>query len=106
MKNTDFCSREILCAKQPPIGFLLNQISFFRQKEGFESLVRPYHNFELEREYGEPNIKVVVKVNRLRWAVHLERIDPNEAPATLVAEMVAEELGSLKQNGSTASKRI
>jgi len=44
---------------------------------------RRRYNFELEREYGEPNIIAVVKVNRLRWAGHLARMDPNRAPATL-----------------------
>ncbi len=44
---------------------------------------RRKYNFELEREYGEPNIVANVKVNRLRWAGHLARMDQSRAPATL-----------------------
>ncbi len=32
---------------------------------------RRRYNFELQRDFGEPNIVAVVKVQRLRWAVHI-----------------------------------
>ena len=46
-------------------------------------IYRRRYNFELEREYGEPNIIAIVKCNRLRWAGHLVRMDPNRAPRKL-----------------------
>ena len=42
-------------------------------------IYRRRYNFKLEREYGEPNIIAIVKCNRLRWAGHLVRMDPNRA---------------------------
>ena len=36
---------------------------------------RRRYNFELEQDFGEPNIIAVVKCNRLRWAGHLVRMD-------------------------------
>ena len=44
---------------------------------------RRKYNFELQRDYGEPDIIAVVKVQRLRWAGHLARMDTNRAPSTL-----------------------
>ena len=44
---------------------------------------RRRYNFELEQDFGEPNIIAVVKCNRLRWAGHLVRMDPNRAPRKL-----------------------
>ena len=44
---------------------------------------RRRYNFELEQDIGEPNIIAVVKCNRLRWAWHLVRMDPNRAPRKL-----------------------
>ena len=41
-------------------------------------------NFELELDFEEPNIIAVVKCNRLRWAGHLVKMDPNRAPRKLV----------------------
>jgi len=41
------------------------------------------YNFELERDFGEPNIVAVVKVQRLGWAGHLARMDESRAPSTL-----------------------
>ena len=40
-------------------------------------------NFELKRDFGEPDIVAVVKVQRLRWAGHLARMDRNRAPSML-----------------------
>lgn len=33
---------------------------------------RRRYNFELERDFAEPNIVAVVKVQELRWAEHME----------------------------------
>jgi len=40
-------------------------------------------NFELERDFREPNIVAIVKWNRLKWAGHLARMSPNRAPKKL-----------------------
>jgi len=42
---------------------------------------RRRYNFELKRDFGEPDIVAVVKVQRLRWAGHLARMDKNRAPS-------------------------
>ena len=44
---------------------------------------RRRYNFELKRDFGEPDIVAVVKVQRLRWAGHLARMDRNRAPSML-----------------------
>ena len=44
---------------------------------------RRRYNFELERDFAEPNIVAMVRVNRLRWADHLARIDEGRAPSKL-----------------------
>ena len=44
---------------------------------------RSRYNFELQRNYGEPDIVTVVKVQRLRWAGHLARMNENRAPSIL-----------------------
>ena len=44
---------------------------------------RRRYNFELERDFAEPNIIAVVRVNRLRWAGHLARMDQDRAPSKL-----------------------
>ena len=44
---------------------------------------RKRYNFELKRDFGEPDIVAVVKVQRLRWAGHLIRMEENRAPLTL-----------------------
>ena len=44
---------------------------------------RRRYNFELDQAFEEPNIVTTVRVNRLRWAGHLARMDPNRAPAKL-----------------------
>ena len=41
---------------------------------------RRRYNFELKRDFGEPDLVAVVKVQRLRWAGQLARIDRNRAP--------------------------
>lgn len=50
-----------------------------REGEGW----RRRYNFELQRDFGEPNVVAIVKVQRLRWAGHLARMQENRAPATL-----------------------
>ena len=45
---------------------------------------RRWYNFELKRDFGEPDIVAVVKVQRLRWAGHLARMDRNRAPSMLL----------------------
>ena len=50
-------------------------------REG-ESWRRRY-NFELERDFAEPNIVAVVKVRWLTWAGHLARMNDDRALATL-----------------------
>ena len=45
--------------------------------------VRRRCNFELERDFSEPNILAIVKWNRLKWAGHLARMSPNQAPTKL-----------------------
>lgn len=37
----------------------------------------------MKRDFGEPEIVAVVKVQRLRWAGHLARMDRNRAHSTL-----------------------
>ena len=44
---------------------------------------RRRYNFELEKDFGEPDIIAVVNGNRLRWAEHLVKMDPNRAPRKL-----------------------
>ena len=44
---------------------------------------RKRYNFELKRDFGEPDIVTVVKVQRLRRAGHLMRMEENRAPLTL-----------------------
>ncbi len=44
---------------------------------------RRRYNFELQRDFGEPNIVAVVKVQRLRWAGHVSRINEGRAPSAL-----------------------
>ncbi len=44
---------------------------------------RRRYNFELERDFAEPNIVATVRMNRLRWAGHLARMDPDRAPSKL-----------------------
>jgi len=44
---------------------------------------RTRYNFELARDFGEPNIVAVVKVQRLRWAGHLVRMEETRAPSML-----------------------
>ena len=41
------------------------------------------YNFELERDFAEPNIVAKAKVQRLRWAWYLARMNDDRAPATL-----------------------
>jgi len=41
------------------------------------------YNFELDREFGPPNIVAQVKVNRLRWAGHVARMSSTRAPSIL-----------------------
>jgi sorting nexin-29 len=44
---------------------------------------RRRYNFELQRDFGEPDIVAVVKVQRLRWAGHLARMETSRAPSIL-----------------------
>ncbi len=44
---------------------------------------RRRYNFELERDFGEPNVVSMVKVNRLRWAGHVARMNEARAPKIL-----------------------
>src|ERR1700744_5423160 len=44
---------------------------------------RKRFNFELKRDFGEPDIVTVVKVQRLRWVGHLVHMEENRAPLTL-----------------------
>ena len=44
---------------------------------------RTRYNFELARDFDEPNIVAVVKVQRLRWAGHLVRMEESRAPSML-----------------------
>ena len=45
--------------------------------------LRKRYNFELKRDFGEPDIVTVVKVQRFRRAGHLIRMEENIAPLTL-----------------------
>ena len=45
---------------------------------------RTRYNFELQRDFNEPNIVAVVKTQRLRWAGHVARMDRSRAPSTLL----------------------
>ena len=44
---------------------------------------RRRYNFELERDFGEPNVVATVKTNRLRWAGHMARMNEFRAPKIL-----------------------
>ena len=44
---------------------------------------RRRYNFELERDFVEPNIVAIVKYNRLRWAGHVARMQESRAPRKL-----------------------
>lgn len=44
---------------------------------------RRRYNFELHRDFGEPDIVTSVKTQRLRWAGHLARMENERAPAVL-----------------------
>ncbi len=44
---------------------------------------RRRYNFELHRDFGEPDIMALVKTQRLRWAGHLARMEHQRAPAVL-----------------------
>src|SRR5687768_10480610 len=45
---------------------------------------RRRYNFELKRDFGEPDVVAVVKVQRLRWAGHLAHMDENRSPSMLL----------------------
>ena len=44
---------------------------------------RKRYDFELKRDFGEPDIVTVVKIQRFRWAAHLVRLEENRASLTL-----------------------
>ena len=44
---------------------------------------RRRYNFELERDFADTNLVATVKVNRLRWAGHLMRMNEMRAPLKL-----------------------
>lgn len=44
---------------------------------------RRRYNFELRRDFGDPDIVAIVKIQRLKWAGHLARMTDNRAPAVL-----------------------
>ena len=56
--------------------------TIFGAKQENGSFRRRY-NFELERDFAEPNIVAIVKYNRLRWAGHVARMQENRAPRKL-----------------------
>ena len=45
-----------------------------------DGVFRRRYNHELERDFGEQNVVGVVKLNRLRWAGHLARMDSSRVP--------------------------
>lgn len=49
-----------------------------------DGVYRRRYNHELERDFAEPNIVTTVKVNRLRWAGHVARMNTNRAPKILL----------------------
>lgn len=45
---------------------------------------RRRYNFELKQLYGEPDIVRIIKLNRLRWLGHVERMEGNRIPKKIL----------------------